>query len=467
MVLMGRRTALTPTLVVPDEQTWTVAGADPAAAGLRPVFALGAAQRLLVPERLPESLVDALGARAGELPPGVAVDQRPLDGSAGEPVARVVGRDGSGLGAPALGREVHGDMHVSHDAHADHDPHAGHDTHGDHRDMHAGHDMHDDHGEMMAIVGEPSADGLVMEPIEFRFGPLGTPLPGGLAVDVTLDGDVVAKSTVHALLRSPAVVDGDAGPPDMLAPVAWRVAIERAAGVATSEADRWLQVAAVEVERAVSHLAWLRAFGRLLGWQRLVDRCSEALSALAPQPVLAVDVLESARKPVQAVVALVDGSRWLRLRTGGVAAIAAEAAGEKQLRGPVARASGLAADSRSQDPLYGQLGFTVAVRSGGDALARTRLRADETAAALELAVGAARSATAWTPANATPDENGATVEGPRGPVRARRLPESWQLSAPGAAEAVEVAGESMRGLEWAAALVALASFDLSPWRVSE
>ena len=90
---------------------------------------------------------------------------------------------------------------------------------------------------MMAIVGEPSADGLVMEEIELSHGPVGTALPGGLRLDVTLDGDVVGHCEVTALLRAGAPDRaGAAGPrnaphpaPDLLAPAAWRVALAGAA----------------------------------------------------------------------------------------------------------------------------------------------------------------------------------------------------------------------------------------------
>jgi NADH:ubiquinone oxidoreductase subunit D len=346
--------------------------------------------------------------------------------------------------------------------------------------MHGSHDMHGDHGDMMAIVGEPSADGLVMEPIEVRFGPVGTPLPGGLVVDVTLDGDVVSDAAVHALLSAAGPPNGVPHVPDLLAPVSWRVVIERAAGDVASEADRWLRLAAVETERAVSHLAWLRSFGRLLGWTPLVGRCTAALGALAEphrqlsgaqatqaRPALPVGALEPPRAPVRDVIALVTQSRWLRVRAGGRAVVTAAQARERRLRGPVARASGLAEDSRSHDPLYQRLGFAPLLGSEGDALARTRLRAEEAAAALDLAAGALRAAAAWTPADTMPTAESAIVEAPRGPVEARRTRGGWRLSAPGADEALVAAGDGMRGLEWAAALVVVASFDLSPWRVFE
>ncbi|MGH2761046.1 MAG: hypothetical protein ACRDLD_00380, partial [Thermoleophilaceae bacterium] len=240
--MSAARGAQTPALVVPDEQTWTMAGADPAALGLRPVFAPGGADRVLVPDCLPQALDEALRTCLAELRPGVEIERRPLPGlEAREPAA--AGEDGHG-------------------GHAPEGSHTGHTEHGGH----AGHAPEGDHGDMMAIVGEPSADGLVMEPIELRFGPLGTPLPGGLLVEVTLDGDVVAESTVHPLLR---------GSTDLLAPVASSFAGKADPGVSPRR-----RLAALEIERAVSHLAWLRTLARLLGWSSLADRCTAALAGL-------------------------------------------------------------------------------------------------------------------------------------------------------------------------------------------
>jgi NADH:ubiquinone oxidoreductase subunit D len=267
---------------------------------------------------------------------------------------------------------------------------------------------------MMAIVGEPSVDGLVMESIDLRYGPLGTPLPGGLAVDVTLDGDVVAEASVHALLSAPA---------DPLAPVA------------ASAPAGWQGVAAVETERAVSHLAWLRAFARLLGWPRLVEACTRAVAASA-DPV-------TAGAAVDALVALVDGSGWLRMRTGGRGTVGVDVARMAGLQGPNGRASGLADDARTHDPRYRALGFEPLIRTEGDARARTRVRAEEARVALRLAA-AALNADDEPPA-------AAPVESPRGGA---------------AAAARHVAAQAMVGAEWAAALVILASFDLSPWDVA-
>jgi Respiratory-chain NADH dehydrogenase, 49 Kd subunit len=427
-------TALAPALVVPDEQTWTVLGTDPATLGLEPAFAVGKVERVLLPSSVPLPLAEPLSAYLALVPEGVDVEERPLALPTGEPEPLHIGHhehdsaahddDGSHDAHPehrAHKGHHDRDQHAAHGREGEHAGHPGHGAHGGHggHGEHAGHGEHHDHGgahdhhAMMAIVGEPSADGLVMESIDLRYGPLGTPLPGGLAVDVKLDGDVVAEASVRALLHSFT---------DPLAPEA------------TKAPAGWEGVAAVETERAVSHLAWLRAFARLLGWPRLVDACRRAIAA-SDDPV-------AAGTAVDAVVALVDGSRWLRVRTAGRGNVGADEARATGLHGPNARASGLADDARTHDPRYRALGFEPVIRIEGDALARTIVRAHEARAALRLAA-AALDADDEPPA-------GAAVEGPRG----------------GAADAMrDVAGQAMVGAEWAAALVTLASFDLSPWDV--
>lgn len=459
MVLTTRRKApLAPTLIVPDEQTWTLSGTDPASRGLRPVFALGQAERLLVPEALPGPLTEALRSVLAQLPIGIEIQTLVLP-------------------------RVHGESTgtAPYEAHAgEHDQHAGHGTYGWDHDMGGDHHhMGGDHHDMMAIVGEPSADGLVMEPIQLGFGRLGTPLPGGLALDVTLDGDVVAESSVEALLGSRASGDEPPLPPDLLAPVAWTFAIESAHGERTGVFP-WARVAALEAERAVSHLAWLRAFARVLGWQLLVDRCTAALDGLPPlahelvqwqnerrerdEPA-ALAVLERASARADGVAALVRGSRSLRLRTAGLGAVTPEYLERVGLRGPVARAAGLRDDTRAGHPLYELLGFEPVAESGGDAHARTLVRAEEVRRSLRLACAALQAGVDGKSTAAAFAGPGQAVEGPRGPLHAEQRADGWRLDAPGSQAALRTAGEAMVDAEWAASLVALASFDLSPWRV--
>lgn len=406
MVLSRPATALVPALVVPDEQTWTMAGTDPASLGVEPVFAAAAVRRVLAPDEVPDALVEPLAEYLDAPPPA-------------------------------------------------HDAHGGHGGHG-----------HHDHHDMMAIVGEPSADGLVMEPIRLRYGPLGTPLPGGLVADVTLDGDVVAECDVAALLTA----EDAATVPDRLAPTAWDIALttarEIATGASVPPAERWRRIAAVEVERALSHTSWLRSFGRLLGWPKLVERTNRAVATLIEARRLNAAELDQAMSELDALGAFVRGSRWLAWRASGRAHITEERARELGLRGPVARASGVVDDARLTHPLYRRLGFEPVVRPEGDALARTLVRVSEASGAIELAIRALEAGASSDLSDALPPASDpAVVEGPRGPLQAQLDASRWQLDAPGQAAALTAAGASTAGSEWAAALVGLASFDLSPWRV--
>jgi hypothetical protein len=529
VVLSPRRPALARALIVPDEQTWTMSGADPAGEGLRPVFALGHADRLLVPEVLPVPLNEALRSRLAELSGGVEVGTRRLPGLEGQPVAPVLARAevgaAGGPGNASGGGDTHGaaarhehnptsehpseespdmahaaeqgqpEAHVGHGGDEGDQQHSGHDVsskgggHDHDRDGHemhdadqgmhgGGHNMQGDHGDMMAIVGEPSADGLVMESIELRYGPLGTPLPGGLAVDVTLDGDVVAESTVQALLSTGVSAPGTPSVPDLLTPVAWTLAIE-AGAEGQVRASPWRGVAALEAERAVSHLVWLRALGRLLGWRLLVERCTLAIDGMltlahdlarrdedrSERASSELSALERASARAHGVAALVRRSRVLRLRTAGLGPVTSEHAQRVGLRGPVARASGLADDGRAGEAVYDPLGFEPVVRSGGDAYARTLVRAEEAQESLRLAGAALRAEADGTSTSAPFLAPGKAVEGPRGPIHAEQHADGWRLAAPGTDEVLRTAGEAMVGAEWSAALVALASFDLSPWRV--
>ncbi len=451
MVLTTRHALPTPALVVPDEQTWTVLGLDPASLNATPAFAAGRVERVLVSEHVPSVLSEPLAAWLAAVPRTAGIDQHSLAMPADAP--------GDADRGAHQARDLH--QHRDHGDHSDHGHHDGHDRHGGHHDM-------------MAIVGEPSADGLVMEPIDVTYGPLGTPLPGGVLVEATLDGDVVAKATVSALLSRGTGGDPPE-PPDLLAPVAWRAAIAGAAAAELPQSDRWLNVAEVELERAVSHLAWLRSFGRLLGWQQLIDSCTDALgglararSALASDPESALRHVEAARRLVVAVGELSRRGGWLRLRLRGRAVATADKVKAAGLRGPVARASGLFDDARGDDPLYLRLGFTPVVHSEGDALARTFVRIDEAVQAVTLASAALKGTTQGKAAETVSEERASgLVEGPRGPLQAERTPDGWRLAAHGAAPALEAAADARVGAEWSTALAVLASFDVSSWRLEQ
>lgn len=430
-----------PALVIPDDQTWTVLLDDPATRGLAPVDSPAAAEFVLLPAEIPSVLVEPLSRLLLQVPAGAAFE-RVTPAKLGDATRQsLFGEVAQAPPERARAGEI--------EAAASHD----------------GEDSDDGDGDMMAIVGEPSADGLVMESMTVQYGPLGTSLPGGLLVEATLDGDVVAEASIAALLEAiPANADESSAVPDRLAPVAWTAAIA-ADGSDASTAS--LHVAPTEIERATSHLAWLRALGRILDWPPLITSCTDALRPLTtagrptsgPQDVL--EALAAARENAAEIDQLLRRSRTLRWRTAGLGVVSERRAREIGLAGPNARASGLARDARDRDPRYAELGFEQTVRFEGDVLARVLVRSEEVVQALALAETALR----LPEVDAAADSGAVIVEAARGPVRAARRDGGWRFEAPGAAAARQVAAEAMAGEEWGSALAILASFDLSPWSV--
>lgn len=455
---------LTPrqTLVVPDPQSWAVWGLDLRGAGLEPAVAAEQARALLLPARVPAPLTGAAREAAGRIPGDIELTVRPapLEGSA----ARLV------LSGPVLA------------------PGGG--QSGDGSD---GHDTGDGDGDMMAIVGEPSADGLIMEDVGLVVGPLAPGLPGGLVARLTLDGDVVAGARIEATL---AALPGSAArglAPDPLAGLAWRAVVGRARGARTPRS-----LAALEVERALSHAAWLSALAAVLGHARLGAVSARAVAALVavraavlpptgspraagPDPHLVPTATTSAAVgPVEALHTLCAEDRGLRMRLAGLGVTDPAELTARRVGGPVARAAGLGHDARTGDPAYAAADFRPVLAERGDALARTRVRAAEASAALELATAlldrSAPGGHGGRGPDASPEFDGsggrvaplrpAVVEGPRGPLHAVAAPNGTPaVAAPGHSALLALAGRAMCGLELASAMAVLVSFDLSPWRV--
>ncbi len=427
-------------------------GHDPQELGFRPDFRAGEPSRLLLPSRIPRQMrpilcdfLSPLGNRVQmrieDISMPGSVDVATLDLSNGS--ARPEQNDSNG-------------------PHAD-GPSGSH-GHGQSDGNEHGEDGMDD---MMAIVGEPSPDGLIMERLRIRYGPFGVPFPGGLLVDASLDGEAVREVRIDAL-EGPEVVSTERpGSPDPLAPVAWRMAIDMAHDQSVNELDC---LARIELERALSHLAWLRSLSRLLGWRRMTRQAGVVLDGLNAirheMNAAAVDhesvetLLHGAASSISRLVASLTKGRLLDWRLAGRGVVSAGAAEEAGLGGPNARASGLRKDQRSGCPVYRRIGFEPLLEQGGDAAARTLLRAREASQSIDLARRALLRLTGET--GISPGERVA-VEGPRGALVAETGRTHWKLEAPGASCARRVAVESMIGESWQDALAILASFDLSPW----
>lgn len=452
---MAVRAGPRPALIVPDELSWAIWGRDPAQEGLTPARRPQDAVVVLAPTHVPAPLVDELARQL------VSIPRRP---------ALVIAAGGPALDGPAPDAVMSA-------------PHAAADEHDHLGDGHdGGHEHHDTGGhegnDMMAIVGEPGADGLVMEAIELELGPLACGLPGGLVASVSLDGDVVCRCEVRATLHIAAGSGEPFMPSDPLAPFAWgaaaQVAAELARGEAAAPAVQWRRIAGVELERATSHLAWLRSLGRLLGWPELVDRAGHALGLLAPARVPdetgAGRALRDAAVAVQRLAAWLDASRRLGYRLRGRGLVSR---GHEALGGVNARAAGGVADARRRDPCYEALGHVPRCRVEGDARARAVLRIQEAADAVELVTAARERAASGVPtpggAVAFAAAGGATVEGPRGPIRVHRAigRERPMVLAVGQELDRRTAGATIVGAEWSDAMAILASFDLSPWAVGQ
>jgi hypothetical protein len=466
-MVLARAARAVPSLVIPDELSLTLWGHDPYALGLAPIAACGAARAVWIAEPMPQPLHAALLALEAELPGSASRRELRLSGPAA--FASEHAPDASRSGRTADGKHHVGHAHEGHAVHA-------HEGHAEHHAVHAheGHAEHghEGHGDMMAIVGEPSADGLVMERIEFSYGPLLTPMPGGVVLDVELDGDVVSRCTARATLEV-GQPSGVALVPDPLAVLAWTAVLDAAAeartGLAPTGGVRWHRLAAVELERSVSHLAWLRGFARLLGWGLLVERVQPALDALAKaraETPLAAAPLALAGAAADGIVALLARHRAWTVRTVGVGLLRDDAPGG--LYGPNLRAAGVSWDARADDPLYVEIGFEPVVEYAADARARTVVRAREAAQSIGLAALALSRADSSAELSVAPPRvwmGTSVVEGPRGPLTARAGDGAPALAAPGERAAIGAAGRVAIGREWASALVGVASLDLSPWRV--
>lgn len=421
-------------LVVPDAAAWAASGVDLRERGYEVAASPGRAQQLVLPERLPRELWPALSRLALRVPDREAVVHLPGGPLGGDPLPRA-GRHGlelEALAATAAAGRAGFPLHEEAQGGGDHD-------------------------EMMSVSGEPSADGLVMEPLEAVVGPFSPALAAGLRAELELDGDVACGVEIVGLDPAEALVDP-------LAPIASAYAIELLEGRGPESGPAvGERLAAVELERALSHSMWLARLAGLLGSSELRDRLERGAGPLIEIQrragrLSAADLVAAPLEPLTKLLKKLSAGGWpgLKRRTEGVAALPAERCRELGLRGPNARASGLRDDARLEEPAYRELGFDPVIRARGDAAARLQLRAAEALAALELALRGLEAGSL--PASTAP------VEGPRGPiVYGGAGPAGGRLPViAGAAGALVVAAEAARGRELASALVAIASFDLSP-----
>jgi hypothetical protein len=271
------------------------------------------------------------------------------------------------------------------------------------------------YGRPLAELGA-DRDGLRLDVLPLRIGPLFAHLGTGVTVEATMAGDVVVEAR---LADSPFAQPHDAGLPTIF---------QRALNMQ-------VPIAEVEIARARDHLRWVASSLAVMG-----------LPALAMRTLwLAAERVPDASR----VTALGRRLRGLRIPTlsWAVRGLLAPDAVRGLALGPVSRAAGEPDDARTDEPAYRRLGFEPLIGTSGDAAERWTLRLREAAASLDLAQRAGATK-AW---------GSGVVESPRG----RLTP----TDAPFGRVQPLVSG-LLEGLEWGDAVVTLVSLDVDASEVA-
>lgn len=343
------------------------------------------------------------------------------------------------------------------------------------------HDANHDHSDMdfMSMVEVTrdlprSRDGLAMDWMDVPFGPFFPGLPGGLELQLTLDGDGVARGRATypqegSLCRDhhPDVTRfvGQFSATMRSAPVAFGLlaclAIDQAAGYRPDAPTTRARLGALERERVASHLGWLALSGQQVG----LDWLTHAATRLQGD-VLNADVerLKTLRPALEALRRRIARTPLLKAQLAGIGVT-----GTGTLRGPVARAAGQLQDLRLAEDIYGDLGFEPACGQGADAYARWQVRLQEIIQSLDLvtSLGAIRLPAAPDGVGDLSGTGQAAVETPRGQAHLRVSLDRGRVTA------VELDSPSRHHYDLVPALVehqelgdavvAVGSLDLSPW----
>ncbi len=317
---------------------------------------------------------------------------------------------------------------------------------------------------MTAVVDLPRRE-MATEDLVGSFGPEHPAVPG-FRLQLTLDGEQVRAAEVELGFRHRGLEklaeDGWTAAQvvarlvDPLAPhalaTAYAAAVEGLAEIVLPARAAWLRVAAVELERASSHLATLERLASLLDLPSAARLAAELRSQLrrplgrltgeagpgfvVPGGVASPadhgcerlgDDLSAVRQGLPGLARLLTDHRLVRRRLEGLGPLSRQAARELGASGPVLRACGIAADARLVSARYSELGFEPVVREAGHALARLEVRVAEIDQALVLAERAAahvsEAGASGAGAEAHPSSplpagwSHGVVEGPRGEVR--------------------------------------------------
>jgi len=190
-------------------------------------------------------------------------------------------------------------------------------------------------------------------------------------------------------------------------------AVESLLGIDVPPRAAYLRALLCELERIHSHLLWLGVLARNIGldtifmyaWRdrEIVLDIMEALSGGRVSHAINIiggvrsditpehreEILEQLTRLEQKVTRLlgvVENERSLRSRTQDVGLLSLEQVRRYCVVGPVARASGLDADMRRDEPRipYDRLEFRIPTHTAGDVWARTLVRTQETLISVRL-----------------------------------------------------------------------------------
>jgi hypothetical protein len=271
------------------------------------------------------------------------------------------------------------------------------------------------YGRPLAELGA-DRDGLRLDVLPLRIGPLFAHLATGVTLEATMAGDVIVEAR---LADSPFAQPNDGGPATIF---------ERALTVQ-------VPIAELEIARARDHLRWVASSLDVMG-----------LSALAMRTLrLAAEPVPDARR-VEALGRRLRALRIPALPWAGRGPLAVDAVRDLA-RGPVSRATGERDDARTEEPAYRGLGFEPLIGTAGDAAERWTLRLREAAASLDLAQRAGATE-AW---------GSGVAESPRGRLTLTDAP-FGRIQA--------LVPSLLEGLEWGNAVVSLVSLDIDATEVA-
>jgi len=275
---------------------------------------------------------------------------------------------------------------------------------------------------------DPEADLMLL-----HFGPQHPSTHGVFRMDLHLDGEIIVKATpfvgyLHraveklceklTYVQQTPIVDKN----DYVAPMtneqALNMAFEKLLNVEVPRRAKWMRTLLAELQRIASHLLWLGTFtldlgGALGGGSTLFIHCfreremildlfedltgsrfhynthtiggnrHDLPAGFGEKAKKALAVIE-ARMPEYVDMSL--GNGIFVARTKGVGVLDGDLALELGITGPVLRASGIDHDLRRDAPYgaYDELDVKVAVESGGDCLARAKVRFAEITESIRL-----------------------------------------------------------------------------------